>query len=267
MLNSIKLTCFAAGIAQAMGIEPPIEAELPMEVFSHLTARYAVSGKAEKVLIYNPDAIAFWLYQKYTQRFLPVMERTQMTIPMQAMFPPKTPVCFATMYTGAEPIVHGIRSYTKPIVKTDSLFDAAVRAGKKVALIAVEGSSMSIIFGGEKIDYFFGKDDAAVEQIALDIIKKGEHDLVSVYHMDYDEAIHATTPESNLALKALNQHIQSFATLADCAAKYWAKNDVLVCFAPDHGLHQTIESVGDHFADIPVDMNMVHFYGLYPASR
>ena len=73
MLNSIKLTCFAAGIAQAMGIEPPIEAELPMEVFSHLTARYAVSGKAEKVLIYNPDAIAFWLYQKYTQRFLPVM--------------------------------------------------------------------------------------------------------------------------------------------------------------------------------------------------
>ena len=58
---------------------------------------YVTRTMAQRVLVYNPDAIAQWLYQKYTTEFSPVMEYTQLAIPMLAAFPPVTPVCFGTM--------------------------------------------------------------------------------------------------------------------------------------------------------------------------
>ena len=68
------------------------------------------------MLIYNPDAIGQWLIQKYTDDFAPVMRHTQLAIPFLTAFPPVTPVCFATMYTGAAPEIHGIRKYEKGLL-------------------------------------------------------------------------------------------------------------------------------------------------------
>ena len=266
MFNSLKLTHFAASIAKAMDVSSPYEAKENLEQVNALVKRFSKSGKAQRVLIYNPDAVAFWLFQKYTDKFIPVMERTSMTLPMQAAFPPLTPVCFATMYTGALPVVHGIRKYEKPIIRIDSLFDALVRGGKKVALVSVEDSSMAKIFLERPIDYYLGKNDQEVEAIALDLIEKDEYDFMCVYHMDYDEWIHDTKPESPKSLEMLDKHNSSFATLTDAVRKHWAQYDTLVAYAPDHGLHETIEGVGNHFADIPADMNMIHFYGFYPAE-
>ena len=59
------------------------------------------------------------------------MLNADLTLPLQTVMPSVTPVCFATMYTGAQPEVHGIQSYTKPVVKTDSVFDVLIRNGKK----------------------------------------------------------------------------------------------------------------------------------------
>jgi len=267
MLNALKLTCLAASITNAMGIAPPYEAEGALEQVDALVKRFSKSGKAQRVLIYNPDAVAFWLYQKYTGKFIPVMERTSMTLPMQAAFPPVTPVCFGSMYTGAMPAVHGIRKYEKPVIQIDSLFDALVRGGKKAALVAVEGSSMAQIFLGRSIDYYSGKNDREAEEIALALIAKNNYDFICVYQMNYDEWIHKTTPESPQALEMLDQYHAAFAALADAVKDHWAKYDTLVVYAPDHGVHETIEGVGDHFADIPMDMNTVHFYGFYPAEH
>jgi len=264
MLNTLKLTRMAASIARAMSVEPPKFAEEPIAAVDALVKRYSKSGKAERVLIYNPDAVAFWLYQKYPDMFIPVMLRTSLTLPMQAVFPPLTPVCFGSMYTGATPAVHGIRHYEKALIQIDSLFDALVRSGKKAAIIAVEDSSMARIFFQRPIDYYTGKNDQEVEEITLSMIKKNIHDFICVYHQDYDESIHATTPESPKSLAMLAQHNESFAALADAARNYWSMYDSMVVYAPDHGLHETIEGVGSHFADSPMDMNMIHFYGFYP---
>lgn len=266
MFNSLKLTQFAATIAKAMGISSPYEAKKSLTPVDALVKRFSKSGKAQRVLIYNPDAVAFWLFQKYTDRFIPVMERTSMTLPMQTVFPPLTPVCFATMYTGAIPAVHGIRKYEKPIVRIDSLFDTLVRGGKKAALVTVENSSMAKIFLERPIGYFLGRNDEEVEAIALDLIEKDEYDFLCIYHMDFDEWIHDNTPESPKSLEMLDKYNSSFAALADAAKKHWAHHDTLVAYAPDHGLHETIEGIGNHFADIPADMNMVHFYGFYTAE-
>lgn len=266
MLNSLVLTHMAAAVAEAMGVEPPEKAEAPMAEIEALVKAFAKSGKAERALIFNPDAVAYWLYEKYTDKFIPVMLRAQMALPMQTVFPPVTPVCFGTMYTGAMPAVHGIRKYEKPIIRTDTLFDALHRAGKRVALIVRDDSSMERIFRERPIDYYVCESDAKVEETALKLLEEDAYDFLCVYHMDYDDMIHETTPESEVSMAALTRHIASFANIADAAKRCWAPYDTLIGFAPDHGLHTTIEGVGDHFADIPADMNMIHFWGFYPAE-
>ena len=266
VFNSISLTRLAASLTDSMGVEAPAMAEAGIPHVQALVRRFSVSGNAQRVLIFNPDAIGQWLYERYTEDFLPVTARTQLAVPMLAAFPPVTPVCFATMYTGAVPAVHGICKYEKPVVKTDSLFDALSRAGKRVALVTVKDSSMALIFTGRKIDYYQENDDEAAVKRGLELISANNHDVVCVYVQAFDDSIHETEPESSASYEAMRIHIRQFAELSDAAELNWAKHDTLTVFAPDHGIHKTIFGVGDHFADIPEDMNMLHFYGFQPAK-
>src|SRR5699024_11009815 len=153
MFNSISMTRLAASVAKAMDAEAPKQAEAPIPFVEDLV-KNALGGKADRVMIYNPDCIPMWLYQKYTEKFAPVLAATQLTVPVATVMPSVTPVCFGTMYTGAMPAVHGIRSYTKPVITIDSLFDSLRRSGKRVALSAVAESSMALIFQNRDIDYF-----------------------------------------------------------------------------------------------------------------
>ena len=41
---------------------------------------------------FNPDAVAFHLYARYTDFFLPVLKNTTLAIPMQSVMPSVTPV-------------------------------------------------------------------------------------------------------------------------------------------------------------------------------
>ena len=56
---------------------------------------------------------------------------------------PVTPVCFGTMYTGAQPAVHGIQKYEKPVIQIDTIFDALIRAGKMTC--GTHGEDMEIV--------------------------------------------------------------------------------------------------------------------------
>ncbi|MDO4553986.1 MAG: hypothetical protein Q4B70_02425 [Lachnospiraceae bacterium] len=263
MMNSISMTRLAATISSVMGAEAPKQADRPIPHVEKMVER-VLGKKADRVMIYNPDALAMYLYQKYTEEFLPVTERVQLEVPMATVMPAVTPVCFGTMYTGALPKVHGIQEYAKPVIQIDSLFDALARSGKKVALVAVEDSSMALIFAGREIDYFLEKDDAAVVEKALELIEKDEYDLISVYNQEYDDYIHDETPESENALMAMKHHIDAFAQLADAVKEHWTNHDSVVCMATDHGTHINWEGFGDHGEFIEDDINVIHFYGAYP---
>ena len=263
MMNSISMTRLASTITSVMGTEAPKCADRPIPHVERLVEK-TCGGKVDRVMIYNPDALAMYLYQKYTEKFLPVTERTQLEVPMATVMPAVTPVCFGTMYTGALPKVHGIQEYAKPVIKIDSMFDALERSGKKVALVAVKDSSMAIIFGGRKIDYYLEEDDEAVVRKALELIEKDEYDVISVYNQEYDDYIHDETPESDNALKAMDHHIEAFARLTDAVNQFWGVHDSLVVMATDHGTHINWEGFGDHGEFIEEDINVVHFYGTYP---
>jgi len=264
--NSVRLTQTATTITMAMGVEKPRYAEDPIGQVLTMVRNHSKSGMAQRVLVYNPDAIAQWLYQKYTTEFSPVMEYTQLAIPMLAAFPPVTPVCFGTMFTGAEPKVHGIQVYEKKLITIDSVFDALPREGKKVSLITRTDSSMSKIFLGRPIEYHPMDSDEEAVQEGLKALDSGRFDVIEVYNMDYDDSIHETEPESKRSYDAMVRHCNDFARLAKHASEVWKDQDVLFVFAPDHGIHKTIFGNGDHYCDVPEDMNMLHFYGFKPAG-
>jgi hypothetical protein len=163
--------------------------------------------------------------------------------------------------------VHGIRRYEKPVVSTDSLFDALVRAGKRVAIVAVEDSSMAKLFLGRGIDYYFLPYDGEVNDKAMELIGRDEHDVLVVYNQEYDDRMHGTNPESPEALLAMRNHITAFTRLADTALCRWSGYDTLLGFMPDHGIHTGIDGKGTHGEDIPEDMEIMHFYGMHAKKQ
>ncbi|NCB99167.1 MAG: hypothetical protein EOM34_00615 [Clostridia bacterium] len=263
MFNLISMTRLAASIAESMGVEAPEKADVSIPQVTDLV-KNTLGGKADRVLIYNPDAIGMWLFQKYTKEFAPVMEKVQLTLPVATVMPSVTPVCFGTMYTGALPEVHGIQKYEKPVIKTDSLFDALARAGKKVALVAVDESSMALIFKGRDIDYYLMPYDGEAVDKALELIDQDNYDVIVVYNQEYDDVMHDTHPESEISYNAMLHQINFFAKLTDAVKEKWTSHDSLVVWATDHGIHTREDGHGDHGLYIEDDINITHFYGAYP---
>ena len=252
-----SITGVAASLTDALGVEPPKSAAPALPAIASLTG-----GTVDRVLMYNPDAIALWLFEKYTPEFLPVMRHTFLTLPLQTVMPSVTPVCFASMYTGARPEVHGIRKYEKPVVRTDSVFDALIRAGKKPCIVSTDGDSMSRIFLEREMDYFFFDTEDEVNAKALELIAADAYDLIAVYNGNFDSTMHKNGPESEASLNALRYNAAAFETLANAVRAHWTQHRTLIAFAPDHGCHTIDGDCGSHGLYMPEDMNIVHFYGI-----
>jgi ubiquinone/menaquinone biosynthesis C-methylase UbiE len=246
-----------------LGIEPPVLATAPAFV--------EVTGRAERILVYCPDAIGRLLLESRPELLKRLRACADFEVPLRAMAPPKTPVCFASMFTGALPEEHGIRKYERPVLTCDTLFDALARAGRRAAVVAVRGCSMGVIFRNRAIDYFSEDDDAAVTRRSLELLRQGEHELIVTYNQAYDDELHKSMPDSPDALAAARQHVETFVLLCQAAEEHWRGLDRAVLFAPDHGAHfDSKRGKGEHGDDIPEDMDLLHFWRVrkaVPANR
>ena len=260
LLNSLSLTRVTASLAKAMDVTPPQEADDSIPAIENLVKNNTTHGKVDRIFMYNPDAIAMWLYQKYTEYYLPLQEHAKLTLPLQAVMPSVTPVCFGTMYTGALPEVHGIRAYVKPVIQIDTLFDALIRAGKKCAIVSTEGDSLSHIFLEREMDYFIYPTVDECTAKALALIEEDQHDFILLYNADYDSTMHRYAPEGEESLEILQKNIQVFDTIAKTIQKHWGNHETLLGFAPDHGCHEIDGGLGSHGLDMPEDLNILHFY-------
>ena len=254
----LSLKGIAASLTNALGVDSPKSAEPALDIMTKFTA-----GKnIDRVVMYNPDAVALWLFDKYTDIFAPVMLNTQLTLPLQTVMPSVTPVCFATMYTGADPDIHGIKAYRKPVVKTDSVFDALIRAGKKPCIVSTGDDSMSKIFLERDMDYFIVDTPDEANSKTVELIEQDKYDLISVYNGNYDGIMHKVSPEGDEAIAALRHNAAAFAMLAEAVRKNWKNHKTLIGFAPDHGCHEIDGVSGGHGLMMPEDMNIIHFYGV-----
>lgn len=265
MKNSVSMTQVAATITDALNIPAPKEAAAPMPFVRMLFEKHKME-KAQKLLIYNPDAMGMWLFQKYTDLFAPVLKHTEVGVPVRSVLPSVTPVNFGSMYTGVEPAVHGIETYKKVLIKQESLFDCIEKSDLRIVYIATEDSSMSIIFQERNIDYIIVPKDEDVNEKAKELIEADLYDVYLVYNLEYDDCIHLTHPESELSLSAMKHHINAFDTLCDLCEEKWKNYDSLVCWMTDHGIHKNEEGHGVHGADIEEDVNVMHFFGAWKGT-
>ena len=252
-------------ICSCMGIESPrISEPVAIPEITELKNSILGTDPVERCLIFAPDAVGRMLLDSFPKLRKSISRLTQMSVPLLSVIPPKTPVCFASMFTGAEPESHGITQYERPVLECDTMFDALLRSSKRIAVVAVQGSSMSLIFNNRDMDYFFEPYDPEVTQRTVELLTSGEHEVIVAYHQAYDDRLHATTPFSTDALSAADSHVNDFEILSRVFHNMWRNRSRLLLFAPDHGAHiDPSTGKGDHGEDIPEDMDLFHFYGIW----
>ena len=261
--NTYDMTRVAAAFTAALGADAPQQSNEMAEPLADLLMD-AFSGKpADRAVLYLPDAIAMWLCQKYTPDFREVLRHTRLTLPLRTVMPSVTPVCFGTMFTGALPEVHGIQKYEKPVIRTDTVFDALIRAGKRCAIVSSVGASMSRIFLEREMDYFVecaGGGEAL--EVGLGLIAADKYDFLCIYDGWYDHTMHATAVEAPEALAEFRKNTAAFGEIVRAVQKHYARYDTFIGFATDHGCHDHPETGrGTHGTDLPEDLNVLHFYG------
>ena len=241
-------------VAALFGIEPFTDAPPMEEVCSRLP-----SG-ASRVLMYNPDAVAWWIFEKYRGLLAPALECDPLVLRMESVMPSVTPVCFASMYSGLMPKDHGILSYTKPVLTVKTLFDALIGRGLKPAICSTGTDSISLIFKNRDMDYFIFDTVEEVNDKAETLIRENRHSLIVVYNGNYDGTMHRCGPEGEESLKALAENAASWRRLCQAAEDAWKGLNWASAFATDHGCHETPDGRGSHGEDRPEDMNVVHMW-------
>ena len=63
-LNETSLDTLCGALAYAMGIEAPEHAATANETLWHYIDEAFSGQKADRIFMYNPDAIAQWIYEK-----------------------------------------------------------------------------------------------------------------------------------------------------------------------------------------------------------
>ena len=254
MQKCISSVC--ATILSVLGIDAPEGIDAPNDALTSLCPG------ADKVVIYNPDAVAWWIFKKYNDYFKQATELSGKCAKLRSVMPSVTPVCFASMYTGLTPDEHGIKKYEKPVLKVDTLFDYLVKAGKKVAIVSTAGDSISKIFLERKIDYYIYPSLRKVNRKAKELIKSKSVDVIIIYNGNYDSTMHKTGPESKQALRALKKNLCAYADFVKLIKKTYTNEKVFYGFCPDHGCHEIDGGRGSHGLDMQEDMNVVHLYGV-----
>ena len=267
MLNEKSLDTLCAALSYAIGINAPEKAAPADERLTAFVDEKFGGEKADRIFMYNPDAIAQWIYEKYPHLFQNAVERSDIELPYQTVMPSVTPVCFGTMYTGAQPAVHGIQKYEKPIIRIETIFDALIKAGKKVAIIADPKCSIANIFLERELDYFIYPSYEEVNAKAAELIIEDKHDFIVVYNGNYDARMHKCGPEDHFPLSELRCNVRTYGMFAELIKNNWKNHNTLLGFAMDHGCHEIDGGCGSHGLDMEEDLNIVHLYKAFPREK
>ncbi len=265
--NPHSLDTICSALTYAMGIDTPEKAQEKNDILAEYVDSAFGGEKADRIFMYNPDAIAQWVYEKYAHLMDEAIDYTDIKVPLCSVMPSVTPVCFATMYSGTQPDIHGIKRYEKPVLTVDTIFDALIRAGKKCAVIADKNSSMAHIFKERDMDYFIYDTTEEINAKACEVIIQDEYDFVAVYNGNYDALMHRWGPESVNSLAELRSNSYAFGEFTMLIRKYWKNHNTLVGFAMDHGCHEIDGGCGSHGLDMEEDLNIVHLYKAYPKEK
>ena len=82
MYNVNSLDTICAALAYALDVEAPKQAAPANPDLVSYIDQIFNGGKADRVVMYNPDAVAQWIYEKYPQYFALLTGRSPMNLPV-----------------------------------------------------------------------------------------------------------------------------------------------------------------------------------------
>lgn len=261
------ITTVAPTVLALSGLPLPEGYDTPDEELLRLKKEKGIDGNIDRVVLYNPDAVGLWLYEKYKGTFAAAEAVSDAALPRTSVMPCVTPVCFASMYSGVMPSVHGIQKYEKPVLTVETLFDLYIKAGKKCAIVSAAGDSISKIFLERDMDYYIYKTLQQVNFKALKLLKEDKYDLIVIYNGNYDSNMHAKGPEAKKSLKALEHNVAFYEKLVKHIKTDLTGHNAFYGFCPDHGCHLIDGDRGSHGLDMYEDMNVIHFYGFATTNK
>jgi predicted AlkP superfamily pyrophosphatase or phosphodiesterase len=186
---------------------------------------------------------------------------------MLSFMPSVTPVCFASMYSGVSPDIHGIKKYEKPVLTVETVFDCLIKQGKKAAIVSTAKDSISLIFLEREMDYFIYDTVDEVNEKAISLIEEDIYDVIVIYNGNYDSTMHKFGPEAPESIKALEDNLAFYRKMVNEINDKWKLHNVLYGFMTDHGCHEIDGDCGSHGLDMEEDMNVIHFYGIKKAEN
>ena len=225
-------------------------------------ARTMGEGAMERMVLFCCDAMGEHQREHFPEVFERIEKTAPFRIPAVSVMPSVTPVCYGTIFTGAAPCVHGIQKYEKPVLQTDTLFDALARAGKDVAIISYNYCSIDTIFRRRNVDYYSFRSDEQSFECTLELIAKNNYDVIISYMTEYDSQQHKTGCFSPECTRQALLAAERFEKLAEAMDKCYSGMNHSLVFVPDHGGHLIDETHGTHGFDIPEDMLVSHYYRL-----
>ncbi len=222
----------------------------------------AKQPSSQKILIFCPDAIGEVQRRHYPADFRPIEAISDFRFEAASVMPSVTPVCFATIFSGAAPEVHGIHCYEKPVLRIKTLFDVFAGAGKEVAIVSMNNCSIDRVFRERAVDYFSFRTSEQVNHYTRLLLENSNYDLIVSYDGAYDQSVHQSGRFSDASLGKMRRALQWYLDFVELTDRVWHGYDRTLVFAPDHGAHDIGENEGTHGSDIPDDMVVNHFYRL-----
>lgn len=272
LMQKYRKDCSVADLTPTLctlaGIKPPARCESQaIKQVVELGHKRFGNGHAEKILVFCPDAIGHFLRPQYPDDFKSLVDSTDFLAEGTNVMPSVTPVCFGTIFTGASPKVHGIEKYSKPVLTIPTLFDVFASEKKNVAILAVTGCSIDMIFRNRKVDYFSVRSNEIAFQLTKIVLQNHDYDLVISYDGGYDSTMHKTGVHSAASLEAMRDSIRRYDELVRLTDEVWKEYNRVTVFAPDHGAHNTTKTHGSHGTDTPDDILVDHYYRLRGAAK
>ena len=159
---------------------------------------------------------------------------------MRTVYPARTTTCFSSMFTGAPPKVHGMRSNFVPSlgVKCDSIFSSFERQGLKARLVGI--AHLIDAFGENNVKTVTAtmkndEIDLGLVARAKEVLKTEDPDLLVLQLLSVDQTGHARGSYNSEYLKKIetsDRIIEEF--LAWCGSEGYLENATVMITA-DHG--------------------------------
>jgi predicted AlkP superfamily pyrophosphatase or phosphodiesterase len=226
----------APTVCALLGLPAPSGSE--GAALQEVTAEMAPQKRAAIILL---DALGISTWHSARER-MPSFARLAegQLLKLRSVLPCSTPVCFASIVTGARPEVHGVRQRTDEM-KVESVFQVIRRAGKTSAVVGRRSSSTGLLLARYSDTAFVAvsNTDQEVEEKLLLAIEQ-EPAFIFIQLLDIDNAGHARGPASEESIGACERTDARMSRILSALSH----NGYGAIVMADHGQHTVKEADG-----------------------